>query len=864
MIWSLLSARLRTLYLNDVKVDLARKTATRGDEVMVLTTKETEVLAYLASRPGHDVSRDDLLREVWGFRNTHVPTRAVDSVVQRLRQKLEPDRKRPIYLLTVHGSGYRFEPSEPLREVPQAHTTTGGFSVPLTPFVGREADQRQIASLLALSSVVTIVGTAGVGKSRLAREVGNHLLDQFPGGACLVRLNQARSEADVAKALAIELAVSGSGSVLDSVVASLTLAGHFLVVMDAVEGALEGAARVIMACVAAAPDATFLVTSRERLRISVEVAHQLEPLAPSAASELLGLAVGEGSWSQHDLDALAVRLQGIPLALNLATPWMQWFPPAELLSMLVDPIQVLRDGPRDVEPHHVSLEAAIRHSWDLLSDVEAETLAGLSVFQGPFRRSDAHGLSVLGTAEHAVVFRQLIEKSTVCRLKPSGGTAWFCLFDAVRDFARLRLEESGCLEAARGRHLEHFAGLCMKWLREVTIVGTSPAATRQVAVALRADVMEASRRARGSGHGVAMIQTALGVHTIAISVADSSLETEALDEACQVDNAPSKLRAECLLTWGQRRQTRAERLDAYARAAGLFELVGDCDGQARAHMDRAREYIDNGQFRQARDTVELILEFSGQTPYLEAYGHIYSSTVNTLLGDHPVALASLDRASVLARRHGYDDVEVRVLQARAEIALTQGDVDAAEGHVFGAFAALGHGDKRSDIAQFLKTLGCIRSLQGRHAEAVSIHDQVLEIGLRTGFRAMIVASAINGALAAMVGQAEDAVVRAERACSLCLQHDMRLLALMTARLVLVCALAQTAEVDAAEKMLCIAKQEAAADALLVALAEMAVDLARGGADGVAAEFRTAVERSSDSASVDARLMGVAVRRMALT
>jgi DNA-binding response OmpR family regulator len=97
------------LELSGIRIDLARHTVTRDGETLTLTTKEAELLAYLRDRPGQAVERDDLLREVWGYRGG-VRSRSVDNAVLRLRAKIERDPARPRHVLTVHGAGYRFEP----------------------------------------------------------------------------------------------------------------------------------------------------------------------------------------------------------------------------------------------------------------------------------------------------------------------------------------------------------------------------------------------------------------------------------------------------------------------------------------------------------------------------------------------------------------------------------------------------------------------------------------------------------------------------------------------------------------------------------------------------------------------------------
>ena len=165
------------LWLADRQVDLVTRAVTRaGYDPVRLTTKEAELLGYLAGRATEEVPRGDLLGDVWGYAPT-AKTRAVDFTVRRLRQKIEVDPTSPAHIVTVHGVGYRFDPGSapPERAAPVAAPATGlEVAPPDTATVGRGAELRSVRDAFAAGArMVTLLGPVGVGKSHLAREIAS-------------------------------------------------------------------------------------------------------------------------------------------------------------------------------------------------------------------------------------------------------------------------------------------------------------------------------------------------------------------------------------------------------------------------------------------------------------------------------------------------------------------------------------------------------------------------------------------------------------------------------------------------------------------------------------------------------------------
>lgn len=294
------------LWLADRQVDLVTRDVTRaGHTAIRLTTKEADLLGYLAGRAGEEVPRGDLLGDVWGYAPT-AKTRAVDFTVRRLRQKIEVDPKEPAHVVTVHGVGYRFDPGEapPDEGAPaQPAPTELEVAPPETATIGRDAERRMITQAFAGGArMVTLLGPVGVGKSHLARSVAAEA-----GPAIWVGCGSDPA-GDLARSLALP------DDELHRMGPALRRLGPVLLVLDGIEEPDERLLHGLGACLRAAPALRLLVTARERLGIGGEHVLALGGLSPAAARELIRVS---GRDEPVPVEAIT-RLDGLPLALVLA------------------------------------------------------------------------------------------------------------------------------------------------------------------------------------------------------------------------------------------------------------------------------------------------------------------------------------------------------------------------------------------------------------------------------------------------------------------------------------------------------------------------------------------------------------------
>jgi non-specific serine/threonine protein kinase len=338
----------------------------------------------------------------------------------------------------------------PQAAAPQGLANTH-LTIPASSFLGREGELREARLKLEQTRLLTVIGPGGAGKTRFAIELasraGKGRSSKYAGGVFACFLAALRDPALVLPTIAQTLSVSelAGKSALDALAAKLA-GERVLLVLDNAEhlpSAVEQLAQLIAAC----PSLTLLVTSRERLRVADELAYELPPLGPEEGVALFcERAVCNSS---EPIRELCVRLEGLPLAIELAAANMPLLSPEELLARLTERLD-LRHAGRDADPRQQTLRATIEWSYDLLA-LEAQALfARLSVFVGGCSLQAAEAVC---DAEPDAL-ESLVDKSL---LHHSGDRYW--MLETIREFAAERLEGSRDAEERRRRHAEHFAGL---------------------------------------------------------------------------------------------------------------------------------------------------------------------------------------------------------------------------------------------------------------------------------------------------------------------------------------------------------------------------------------------------------------------
>ena len=385
---------------------------------------------------------------------------------------------------------------------------------PLTSFVGRAEALDALAALLQVRRIVTLTGTGGAGKTRLATEVADRIADRFPDGLRVVELAPVRTADAVEDVIATGLGVvRGAEPLLQTLVTALR-PRRTLVLLDNCEHVLDAVAPLVDRLVRGCPRLVVLATSRERLAVAGEHVWPV-PLLPvpgeAAVLDLDALAAVPSVRLFCDRAAAADptfrlagaapsavaricrRLDGLPLAIELAAARVGALRPVDLEARLGSRFGVLSAGPRDDTGRHRTLRATIDWSYGLLEQAEARMFDRLSVFPGAFDLAAAEGLRLPGEPleETAALVAALVDKSMLTAEPGGDSVTRFRLLETLREYGSERLAARGEAAALARVHAEHYLRLAER--ADVDVRG--PAEARGVAVLdLEIDNLRAAHR----------------------------------------------------------------------------------------------------------------------------------------------------------------------------------------------------------------------------------------------------------------------------------------------------------------------------------------------------------------------------------
>lgn len=388
----------------------------------------------------------------------------------RLKDISQPER---IYQLVIDRLPEAFPPLKtmgaPLRN----------FPTQLTSFVGRERELGQIEELLKRTRLLTLVGPGGTGKSRLAIEHASRAADKFADGATFVPLVSLRDAGLVLSTIARTLSVHEAASrpIFDSLVAELQDA-HRLLVLDNFEQVID-AAPAVAELVAACRHLSVLVTSRSALRVSGERELVLEPLSapdPSnlpaleqlAEFESVALFMDRARALRPDLTldpknaaaiaSICARLDGLPLAIELAAARIRALSPQELAVRLDQRLGFLTSGARDAPARHRTLRDTIAWSYELLQPTEQLVFRRLSACAGGCSTAAAEAVCAIPSLALVDVLDSLVGQSLLRRSELEGSTR-FGMLQTMREFAEEQLNASGEADDIHAAHADHFLRL---------------------------------------------------------------------------------------------------------------------------------------------------------------------------------------------------------------------------------------------------------------------------------------------------------------------------------------------------------------------------------------------------------------------
>jgi predicted ATPase/DNA-binding winged helix-turn-helix (wHTH) protein len=526
----------------------AQQLLLENGEPVLIGARALNLLVALTARPGEVLGNEELMAFVWP--GTFVEDSNIRVHIAGLRRTLRDGRGGNRYIVNVPGRGYSFvaplqvEREQPPRTQklpgPQRQGNLPGFA---TRIIGRAAIVETLRSTLAQRRFITLVGAAGIGKTKVAVAAAGVLCASYRDGVWFVDFSRVTSPQLVPSVIATLLGLAvPSGDAMPAVVAHLQ-DKNMLLVLDNCEHVIETAAAAAEQISTGAPDVHILATSREPLRAAGERVHRLPPLeGPSTTTDLTAeeamtfpgielfverVAASLNGFVLTDADAPVVadicqRLDGIALALELAAGRVAAFGLRELAARLDDRFRLLTSGRRTALARHQTLSAALDWSFELLPVADQTLLRRLAVFAGEFSLNAAAAVMDAPEADNVPLqIADLVSKSLVVA-DSSTGIMRYRLLESTRIYGLDKMRKSDELQRIRGVHAQYFRDLFAPAEADCETLASS---TWLATYASQVDNVRAALDWAGSADGDPDVLVALTVSAIPLWV-DLSLMSE--------------------------------------------------------------------------------------------------------------------------------------------------------------------------------------------------------------------------------------------------------------------------------------------------------------------------------------------------
>jgi predicted ATPase len=619
--------------------------------------------------------------------------------------------------------------------------------------VGREQEISEVLEILAGTRLLTLTGTGGVGKTRLASQVAWDAAPSFPDGAAFVALAPLDGHGLVVPAIARTLGVRETeDQSLQGALSDYLDEKRLLLVLDNFEHVLE-AAPELAAMIESARNVTVLATSRSPLRVRGEREYPVQPLGlpPStinpSVEEVVGSASGElfveraravsPGFELADKDAARVaaicwRLAGLPLALELAAARARFMDPGGLLARLD---KALSSGwARDVPERHRTMSAMLDWSYDLLSASERSLFERLSVFAGGFTLEAAEAVGATRTDDPFDLLGALVEQSLVTAEPQEHGGMRYGMLEPVRQYASGRLEEGGEAGEAHRRHATYFLGLTERanpelrgprqvgWLEQLELENGNLRAA--MGWALSEDEVEIAGRMVWA---LWLFWLLRGHHGEGRGWAEELLRRD----------LPSALRPRVLHVAAATAYTQGayETCEGYStEALNLSRRQGDGLVEAYARCELGLVAMHRGDLEVAESCFEEALPLvqrsgdGGLVPMVRAW----LGTALVLRGDQERAIPVFEKGLEQARRQGDRIGTYRALYNLARVALSRGDHELAARMLKEGVSLSVKLRDRTNLPYFLEGLAVVAWTRGRAARSARLlgayEGLLLEVG----------------------------------------------------------------------------------------------------------------------------------------
>ncbi|HUQ28933.1 MAG TPA: tetratricopeptide repeat protein [Usitatibacter sp.] len=654
-----------------------------------------DVLMALIDHRDRVVSKNELLDMVWP--GLVVEENNLQVQVSSLRKVLGAQS-----VATVPGRGYRFTLEPEAEEAVSCALPARRHNLPaqLTSFIGREQDIAEVRQCLAAKRLVTLTSVGGTGKSRLSLQVAAQVVDQFADGVWFVELAPVADERRVPHAVASVLGVKEeAGRPVIEALLRLARDRQMLVVLDNCEHVLQACAELAKQLLQAGDRVKILASSREQLHVAGEAIYPVGALDDAEAMRLFvdrSVAVQPAfvvtTQNSHHVAGICRRLDGLPLAIELAAARMRAMSVETVSARLNDCFRVLTGGDATALPRQQTLRASIDWSYDLLEVSERVLLRRLAVFAGGWTLEAAEAVTAGGDVDEAAVIdllTRLVDKSLV---EFDRNTGRYRLLETVRQYALELLVASGEADATRTRHLQHFVALAEAARTEIT--GPSQASWLARLDVERENILTAHAWCDQVTEGVELgLRLAYSIKAYWVNRGLLELGYRLTLEALSRARASDRGEARCgaLFIAGQLacfmgRYTEARRyLEeslAIARELGdplriaqpLQPLGAACLGEgdletARGHLEEAMHRArESGRKREVAAALNMLAQLHRVEGSFDAAELLFREVIVNAreLGDiESIAIGLLNRAMIAVSRHAADEAAEMLLETIA-------------------------------------------------------------------------------------------------------------------------------------------------------------------------------------------------------